>query len=129
MENRHTESQRCTECGQSCAPEQLRTIDGLKVCMGWLCGPVEPVQIYPIGVVVNENKRRVGGFGTTGGDVSTIVLYSGQERFMAGLAEETHLLIVWQFYRQRPLRTVFARGWDKKQVGPFASVGNCHEYS
>jgi len=40
---------------------------------------------------------------------------------MSGVADETHLTIVWQFHRSGPITTVFARGWDGKRVGPFAS--------
>ncbi len=40
---------------------------------------------------------------------------------MRGLADETHLTIVWQLHQARPVKTVFRRGWDGKRVGPFAS--------
>ncbi|MCD6364644.1 MAG: SAM-dependent methyltransferase, partial [Planctomycetes bacterium] len=42
-------------------------------------------------------------------------------RFMKGLADETHLTIVWQFHQAKPVRSVFHRGWDHKLVGVFAS--------
>ena len=82
---------------------------------------VEPILIRPIGYVVNDKERGPGGFGITGGDISEIHLYPGMARFMKGLEDETSLLILWHFHKARPVRRVFARGFDGKRVGPFAS--------
>jgi tRNA (Thr-GGU) A37 N-methylase len=87
----------------------------------------KPILIRPIGYVVNDKERGPGGlditgsFGITGGDISEIRLYPGMARFMKGLEDETSLLILWHFHKARPIRSVFARGFDGKRVGPFAS--------
>jgi len=31
------------------------------------------------------------------------------------------LTVLWQLHQGKPVKTIFARGWDGKQVGPFAS--------
>ena len=116
-----TAGQCCSECGRRLGAEKLRLVDGQPVCLDCLYGPVEPVTIWPIGVVVNDRQRAKEGFGATGGDLSEIRLAPGQLRFMQGLADETHLTIVWQLHQSRPPKTVFHRGWDGKEVGPFAS--------
>ncbi len=79
------------------------------------------IVIRPIGYVVNDKKRGPSAFGITGGDISEIRLYPGMVRFMRGLEDETSLLILWHFHKARPIRSVFARGFDRKRVGPFAS--------
>jgi tRNA (Thr-GGU) A37 N-methylase len=81
----------------------------------------KPITIRPIGYVVNDKYRGEGGFGITGGDISEIRLYPGMARFMKGLEDESSLLILWHFHQARPVRSVFARGYDGKEVGPFAS--------
>ena len=80
-----------------------------------------PIVIRPIGYVENDKQRGPGGFGITGGDLSKIRLFPKMARFMKGLEDETSLLILWHFHKARPIRSVFARGWDGKDVGPFAS--------
>jgi len=77
--------------------------------------------VRPIGVVSNDRHPGPGAFGITGEDVSEIHLHPGMSRFMKGLEDETSLLILWQFDRPGPIRSVFVRGWDGKEVGPFAS--------
>jgi len=77
--------------------------------------------IRPIGYVVNDSERGPGDFGITHSDISEIHLYPGMARFMKGLEDETSLLILWHFHKARPIRSVFARGFDGKRVGPFAS--------
>jgi len=111
----------CSDCGRTCDEASARMVDGEPVCLKCLYGDVEPLTIRPIGFVVNDKTRANRAFGTTGGSVSEIRLYPGIARFMKGLADESHLTILWHIHRQRPLRTVFARGWDGKEVGPFAS--------
>lgn len=111
----------CSDCGQTCDEGGTRLVDGEPVCLKCLYGDAEPVTIWPIGVVVNNRNRRERGFGATGGDLSEIHLWPGMGRFMTGLADETHLTVVWQLHQARPVKTVFARGRDGKRVGPFAS--------
>jgi tRNA-Thr(GGU) m(6)t(6)A37 methyltransferase TsaA len=82
---------------------------------------VQPITIRPIGVVVNDKHPGPADFGITGGDISEIRLYPGMARFMKGLEDESSLLILWHFHKAEPIKSVFARGWDGKRVGPFAS--------
>ncbi len=97
-------------------------IDGKAVPLAVLYpDDAKPIVIRPIGYVVNDKRRGLSDFGITGGDISEIHLYPGMARFMEGLADEASLLILWHFHQARPMRSVFSRGWDGKQVGPFAS--------
>ena len=111
----------CGECGRECSADEIRIVDGKGVCINCLYGDIEPITIRPIGIVVNDKKRNKKGFGTGGSDVSEIRLHPGQERFMRALADETHLTIIWHLHQAKAVRTVFKRGWDGKEVGPFAS--------
>ncbi len=111
----------CSECGGECSEDSIRFIDDKPVCLNCLYGSIDPVRIWPIGVVVNDKKRASRGFGTSGGDVSQIRLSPGMSRFMKGLVDETHLTIVWQLHQARAIKSVFHRGWDGKEVGAFAS--------
>ena len=120
MSERNSQS-KCSECGRQSAESSMRSIDGKPVCLKCLYGNVNPVQIWPIGFVVNDKKRTERGLASAGGNVSEIRLSSGMARFMKGLADETHLTVVWQLHKARPIRSVFHRGWDGKEVGPFAS--------
>ncbi len=114
---------RCSDCGTECSDESSRRIDDKPVCFNCLYGDVDPIAVWPIGLVVSDKKRPQShhGFGTTGGGVSEIRLSPGMARFMKGLSDETHLTILWYLHEARPLKSIFARGWDGKQVGPFAS--------
>lgn len=116
----------CTGCSsheRNHVDDAVILIDGERVPMKSLYGEdAKPIAIRPIGYVVNDKERAgPGGFGITGGDISEIHLYPGMARFMKGLADESHLLILWHFHKARPIRSVFARGYDGKRVGPFAS--------
>jgi tRNA (Thr-GGU) A37 N-methylase len=121
MTDKNDNQERCSECGLACNADEIRIVDGKNVCLNCLCGQAEPIEIRPIGIVVNDKKRNKKGFGTEGGDVSEIRLHPGQERFMKALADETHLTIIWNLHQSRPVKTAFHRGWDGKEVGPFAS--------
>ncbi|MFH1739445.1 MAG: TrmO family methyltransferase [bacterium] len=121
MSDRGNTQIQCDTCGRKCSGDEIRLIDGESVCLTCLYGDAEPITIRPIGVVRNDKNREEKGFGTSGGDISEIVLYPGMARFMKGLAEETHITVVWSLHQTRPLKTAFPRGWDKKHVGPFAS--------
>jgi len=112
---------KCSECGRESDKLSMRLIDDKPVCLSCLYGSVDPVSIWPIGFVVNDKKRSREAFGTTGSGISKIRLSPGMARFMKGLADETHLTIVWQLHKSRPIRSIFHRGWDGKEVGPFAS--------
>jgi len=111
----------CSECGRQCEQGMTKSIDGEQLCHQCLYGDIDPVCIWPIGLVKNDKKRRKQGFGVTGDGPSEIRLSPGMAKFMKGLADETHLTIVWQLHKARPTRSTFHRGWDRKEVGPFAS--------
>jgi len=111
----------CSNCKRDYEDDSMVLVDGKPVPLKVVYGDAEPITIRPIGLVVNDKERGEGGFGITGGDTSEIHLYPGMARFMKGLADETSLLILWHFHQARPVKSVFARGWDGKQVGPFAS--------
>lgn len=130
MKNIDANPEKCSECGRTCSTEEIRLVDGQGVCLKCLYGDVESITIRPIGFVINNKERKKSGFGTTacresscrtGSDVSEIRLHPGQARFMKGLADESHLTIIWHLHRAKPVKTVFRRGWDGKKVGPFAS--------
>jgi len=112
---------KCSTCGKETAEDKIVRIDDEPVCVDCLFGEVTPFTIRPIGIVKNDKKRKKTGFGTTGGDISVIHLLPGMTRFMKGLSEETHLMIVWYIHNAGAVRTDFSRGWDGKRVGPFAS--------
>jgi len=111
----------CAACGRAVVPESSQQVDEQWLCRPCLHGAVEPIAFWPIGVVDNDRERTDAGFGATGSEVSRIRLAPGQRRFLAGIEDESHLTIVWHCHRARPIRTLFARGWDGKRVGPYAS--------
>ena len=112
----------CSQLNRNYEGNSVILIDGAAVPLKSLYpDDAEPITIRPIGYVVNDKHRGPGGFGITDGDVSEIHLYPSMARFMKGLEDETSLLILWHFHQARPIRSVFARGYDGKQVGPFAS--------
>ncbi len=121
MTDKNNYQEKCSECGLAYNADEIRIVDGKNVCLKCLCGDAESITIRPIGIVVNDKNRAKSGFGTSGGDVSEIRLHPGQARFMKALADETHLTIIWNLHQSRPVKTVFNRGWDGKEVGPFAS--------
>ncbi len=121
MTDKNNNQERCSECGLDCNADEIRIVDGKGVCLNCLCGQVEPIEIRPIGIVVNDKKRAKSGFATSGSNISEIRLHPGQERFMKAITDETHLTIIWNLHQSRPVKTAFHRGWDGKEVGPFAS--------
>jgi len=121
MSEKRNNKLKCSECRQRYGEDSIRFVDDEPICLNCLYGGVDPVRIWPIGFVVNDKKPADRRPGATGGDVSEIRLSPGMARFMKGLADETHLTIVWQLHEAGSIRTVFRRGWDSKEVGPFAS--------
>ncbi len=93
-------------------------VDGEALAIEALYGADRPILIRAIGHVVREAG---GAADQAHGNLSEIRLLPGMERFMAGLEEETALVILWHLDRALPVRTRFPRGWDGKEVGPFAS--------
>ena len=113
---------KCAECQTACNSEDLFTIDNRQVCRKCLFGNSSPVIIYPIGIVNNNLERDHTPFGRKGTDtVSKIELLPSQKQFMAGLAQETEITVVYYLHKSRSVKTLFKRGLDGKQVGVFAS--------
>ena len=92
-------------------------VDNERVLVEELYGDVEPIAIRPIGHVAKVTE--VGG--DYASRISEIRLLPAMRRFMKGLDEESSLFVLWHFDRAQPVRSVFPRGWDGKEVGPFAS--------
>ena len=85
-------------------------------------GDIEPVEIYPIGIVKNNLNKSPKGFGVVGdGRISKIILSPGQEAFMYKLEDEKYITIVYYLHKSGPVKSVFNRGLDGKSVGVFAS--------
>ena len=113
---------RCTECGRLCAGGEIFTVDAQSVCRTCLFGAVEPLCIYPIGIVVNGLERNGTDFGRTdSGEESRIELAAGQRRFLYRLEDEAALTVVYWLHRARPVRSRFRRGLDGKETGLFAT--------
>ncbi len=93
-------------------------VDGEALAIETLYGDSRPIVIRAIGHVVREDRRADD---RDHGNISEIRLLPGMERFMLGLEQETALVILWHLDRALPVRTRFPRGWDGKEVGPFAS--------
>ena len=93
-------------------------VDEETVTVESVYGNAEPISIWPIGCVARVHGPDDDGHS---GRVSEIELFSAMERFMRGLEDESSLLVLWHFDRARPVRSVFPRGWDGREVGPFAS--------
>ncbi len=113
--------QRCTECRNKFYPEFFRKIDDQRICLRCLCGKVNPIDIWPIGVVRKPTPQALTAFAGTDGELSLVSLFPGQARFLFGLAAESRLDILWYCHKTRSIQTSFARGFDGKHVGPFAS--------
>ncbi|MFW6413807.1 MAG: TrmO family methyltransferase domain-containing protein [Verrucomicrobiota bacterium] len=112
----------CSECKNVVSEEVIFHIDDLPVCRSCLFGPVEPVNIYPIGFVHNNQWRDEESFGLQNEEnISKIVLLSSQKRFMYKLEEESKLTIVYFLHKSQAIRSKFKRGLDGKEVGVFAS--------
>ncbi len=112
----------CAECGLRRCEDDVWVIDDAVVCRNCLFGELRPVEIYPIGFVVNSQERDDSDFGLRGRDVpSRIELLASQQRFMHRLEEEARLVIVYYLHQARAIRSRFERGLDGKEVGVFAS--------
>ena len=112
----------CSECGAACGKEEVFIIDRQHICLKCLFGDIQPVQIYPIGLVSNKMDRDNSAFGLTGKtQKSRIELFPSQKRFMYKLADERNITIVYYLHKSRPVKSTFKRGLDGKRVGVFAS--------
>lgn len=113
---------KCIICGKIKPIDDICIVDGKNICNMCMHGNKKPFMVYPIGYVKNSLKRKPGSFGNTGkGNISQIELFPSQMPFMYMLEEEKHLTIVYYLNKRKPIRSVFKRGLDGKEVGIFAS--------
>jgi tRNA (Thr-GGU) A37 N-methylase len=92
-------------------------VDGQRVPLESVYGDAPPISIRPIGYVAHITEKNA----RKRSDLVEIRLWPGMAPFMRGLEDESSLLVLWHFDRAQSVRSVFPRGWDGKQVGPFAS--------
>ncbi|MBN1531240.1 MAG: SAM-dependent methyltransferase [Spirochaetes bacterium] len=112
----------CTQCGKAVDENSTRTVDGKVICTECMYSGAAPVQIYPIGIVCNTQKRANRGFGVAKkAAVSTIRLLESQRPFMYRLEEEPYLTVVYYLHKSGAVRSVFRRGLDGKKTGLFAT--------
>jgi len=112
----------CDRCGGSVDARQICIVDGAHICNRCMYGDVKPFEIYPIGVVRNEQERASPGFGLADRSTqSRIELLPTQAAFLYKIEEETSLTIVYYLHEARSVRSLFHRGLDGKEVGVFAS--------
>ena len=112
----------CSKCGIWADKHKLCIVDNAYFCTRCLYGDIEPVEIYPIGVVKNNLIKCPTGFGVVGDDkISKIILFPAQEGFMYKLEDEKYITIVYYLHKSGPVKSVFNRGLDGKSVGVFAS--------
>jgi len=113
----------CSICGRQTETTHLFRIDNEWVCAACLYDGAQPFEIYPIGVVRNNQKRSKTNFGLVRehGALSRIELLPSQKQFMYKLEDERYLTIVYYLHKTRPVSSVFHRGLDNKKVGVFAS--------
>lgn len=110
----------CSKCGDE--HSNMITVDGEAVCLLCMYGDVQPLMIYPIGFVVNNQKRAVRGFGLKDSDkISRIELVESQKPFMYKLEDEKMITIIYYLHKAGPVKSVFNRGYDGKKTGVFAS--------
>jgi tRNA (Thr-GGU) A37 N-methylase len=112
----------CAECSKQVPSSDLITIDERPICITCLYGGVEPVTIYPIGVVRKKLRAEEKDLGLkTPEGISCIDLIPSQRRFMYKLEDEEFLTIVYYLHEVKSVRSVFNRRIDRKEVGVFAS--------
>jgi tRNA (Thr-GGU) A37 N-methylase len=116
------EACQCSKCGIWADKHELCIVDDAYFCTRCMYGDIEPVEIYPIGIVKNNLNKSSKGFGVVGDDkISKIILFPAQESFMYKLEDEKYITIVYYLHKSGPVKSVFNRGLDGKLVGVFAS--------
>ena len=114
--------QQCSQCRQPVHKNKLFVVDDGHICPRCMYGNTEPFEIYPIGIVRNNLKRRGPNFRTTGKAItSRIQLMPSQKPFMYKVEDEKFLTIVYYLHQSQTVRSIFDRGLDGKKVGVFAS--------
>lgn len=113
-------TEKCTKCGKG--TDEFFSVDGKFICRKCMYEDAEPVKVYPIGVVRNGQERSKLPFGVKKkADVSEIILLESQRPFMFKLDDEDYITVIFYLHRSRPVKSVFRRGIDGKEVGVFAS--------
>ena len=116
------ETCQCSKCGIWADKHKLCIVDDTYFCTRCMYGDIEPVEIYPIGIVKNNLIKCPKDFGVVGDDkISKIILFPAQEGFMYKLEDEKYITIVYYLHKSGPVKSVFNRGLDGKSVGVFAS--------
>ncbi|MBW2163691.1 MAG: SAM-dependent methyltransferase [Deltaproteobacteria bacterium] len=116
------ETYQCSKCGIWAGKHKLCIVDNAYFCTRCMYGDIEPVEIYPIGIVKNNLIKCPTGFGVVGDDkISKIILFPAQESFMYKLEDEKYITIIYYLHKSGPVKPVFNRGLDGKLVGVFAS--------
>ncbi len=112
----------CSQCNEEKNSSRIEYIDGKAICHSCLYNNHKPFQIFPIGVVDNQQVRGEH-FGIKGGKrgISKIKLFKSQKPFLYRLEDEKWITVVFYFHKQRRIRSQFNRGLDGKKVGVFAS--------
>jgi tRNA (Thr-GGU) A37 N-methylase len=112
----------CSECGKRAEGSRLILIDERPICATCLYGGVEPLNIYPIGVVRKNLRTEEKDLGLKDPEeISCIDLLPSQRQFMYKLEDEEFLTIVYYLHKVKSVRSVFRRHLDRKEVGVFAS--------
>ncbi len=101
----------CILCNKQISPGGLLKIDGDVYCRRCIHDGVEPIAVYPIGVVRKDGKD----------GESRIILQPFMKKFLWKLDEEAHLTIVYFLHELHEIPTHFMRRFDQKSVGVFAS--------
>jgi len=113
---------KCIKCGKDARNDDIYVVDGKNICKACMHDDRKPFAIYPIGYVKNDLERKSCSFGNIGrGKISRIELFSTQKPFMYKIGDEKYLTIVYFLNKRGPIRSVFERGLDGKEVGIFAS--------
>ena len=112
----------CSQCGKRYNNHKMLVIDELPVCVECIYGKAKPFEIYPIGVVKNDLRRKKKGFGVVGREeVSRITLFESQKPFLHKLEEEKIITVIYYLHETNSVKSIFNRGLDGKRVGVFAS--------
>jgi len=112
----------CSKCKSWIKSDNIWIVDGVRICSRCMYGDIEPIKIYPIGIVRNKLQRTRTRFMPVGDQrLSRIELNHTQEPFLYKLDEEKFITIVYYFHKAGPIKSTFKRGLDGKRVGVFAS--------
>ncbi len=110
----------CALCGKT--DERMVSVDGKNICTSCMYGEAEPVLIYPIGFVRNNQQKAVRGFGLNKKDkLSRIELFESQKPFLYRLEDESKITVIYYLHKSGTVKSVFHRGLDGKKTGVFAS--------